>query len=255
MKTFIIILILFLSFQLFSQEKIRLDLKLSDLHPDSIISKYFEGQIKHPSETNIFKNRESRTIVNKSILDNGFLLIEELWQYWEGTSWTNSGKYINNYDGSDNLMESLYQNWDGSNWKNFWKDTHSYDGNNNLIGYLEQDWVGMDWVNIGKGIYTYATIDGIDKSSALVNRYKLSDNYPNPFNPSTTIKYQIPKTDLEILKVYDVLGKEVTTLVNKEQPADEYEIKFEANGLPSGIYFYRIQAGNFSQTKKMMLLK
>ena len=80
-------------------------------------------------------------------------------------------------------------------------------------------------------------------------------NFPNPFNPITTIKYQIPKLSFVTLKVYDVLGKEIAILVNEEKSAGEYEIEFDGNNLTSGIYFYRLQAGNFVETKKMVILK
>jgi len=100
----------------------------------------------------------------------------------------------------------------------------------------------------------------------LPEKYSLSQNYPNPFNPTTTIKYRIPlsppllKGESEAggfvsLKVYDVLGNEIVTLVNKELPAGEYEVEFSAKGLPSGIYFYQLRAGNFVETKKMVLMK
>lgn len=85
--------------------------------------------------------------------------------------------------------------------------------------------------------------------------YLLLQNYPNPFNPSTTINYQIPELSFVTIKVYDVLGNEVATLVNEEKSAGSYEIEFDGNELTSGIYFYRIQAGNFVETKKMILLK
>jgi len=90
--------------------------------------------------------------------------------------------------------------------------------------------------------------------------YSLSQNYPNPFNPSTTIKYAIPNVETHghafvQLVVYDILGKVVTTLVNKEQQPGNYEVKFNTSGLPSGMYLYRINTGKFSNVKKMMLLK
>jgi len=85
--------------------------------------------------------------------------------------------------------------------------------------------------------------------------YILSQNYPNPFNPITTIKYAIPKLSFVTIKVYDVLGSEVITLVNEEKPQGKYEVEFTAKNLPSGIYFYRFQAGSFIETKKMVLLK
>jgi hypothetical protein len=86
-------------------------------------------------------------------------------------------------------------------------------------------------------------------------KFELFQNYPNPFNPSTTIQYEIPELSLVTLKVYDVLGNEITTLVNEEKPAGNYEVEFDGNGLTSGIYFFRLQAGSFVETKKMLLIK
>ena len=83
----------------------------------------------------------------------------------------------------------------------------------------------------------------------------LYQNYPNPFNPTTTISYQIPELSSVSLKVYDVLGKEITTLVNEEKPIGRYEITFNVAELPSGIYFYQLRAGSFVEIKKMILLK
>ena len=83
----------------------------------------------------------------------------------------------------------------------------------------------------------------------------LMQNYPNPFNPSTKISYQIQEVSFVTLKVYDVLGNEIETLVNTEKPAGTYEITWNAIDLPSGVYFYRIVAGDFVETKKMILTK
>ncbi len=85
--------------------------------------------------------------------------------------------------------------------------------------------------------------------------FSLEQNYPNPFNPSTTIKYQVPMNGLVSLKVYNLIGQEVATLVNEVQNASAYEASFDATTLSSGIYFYTLRAGNFVETKKMMLLK
>ncbi|MGB5530577.1 MAG: T9SS type A sorting domain-containing protein [Ignavibacteriaceae bacterium] len=85
--------------------------------------------------------------------------------------------------------------------------------------------------------------------------FSLEQNYPNPFNPSTKIKFTISDFGFVILKVFDVLGNEVATLVNEEKSAGEYEVEFNRKNLPSGIYFYRIQSGSFVDTKKMILLK
>ncbi|MCZ7609732.1 MAG: T9SS type A sorting domain-containing protein [Ignavibacterium sp.] len=85
--------------------------------------------------------------------------------------------------------------------------------------------------------------------------FKLEQNYPNPFNPMTTIQYQLPQDAKVTLKVYDILGSEVATLVKEEQEAGYKEVKFEAINIASGMYVYRLQAGNYISTKKMMLLR
>jgi len=87
------------------------------------------------------------------------------------------------------------------------------------------------------------------------NEYLLEENYPNPFNPTTTIKYHIPELSFVTLKVYDVLGNEVATLINEEKPEGRYEVLFNANGISSGIYYYRMQANEFVDVKKMIILK
>jgi len=99
-------------------------------------------------------------------------------------------------------------------------------------------------------------ITAIDEAyQTNINNYHLQQNYPNPFNPTTKINYQLPNMSLVILKVYDVLGKEIATLVNEEKPAGSYEVEFDATQLSSGIYFYKLQAGEFVETKKMIYLK
>ena len=102
---------------------------------------------------------------------------------------------------------------------------------------------------------TFPLVIVSDDANDLPIKYELNQNYPNPFNPSTTIKYQIPELSFVIVKVYDVLGGEVATLVNEEKPIGNYEVEFDATGLSSGIYFYRLKAGDFVETKKMILMK
>ena len=89
----------------------------------------------------------------------------------------------------------------------------------------------------------------------VITDYNLFQNYPNPFNSSTIIKYQLPKSGKVILKIFDLLGKEVATLVNEEKVAGNYTINLDANRLASGVYIYRLQANEFISVKKMMLLK
>jgi hypothetical protein len=93
------------------------------------------------------------------------------------------------------------------------------------------------------------------ENEELPLNYSLAQNYPNPFNPSTTISFQIPQSGIVKLVVYDMLGKEVTTLLNEEKTAGTYEVNFNVRNLASGIYFYTINTGNFTSTKKMILMK
>jgi hypothetical protein len=101
--------------------------------------------------------------------------------------------------------------------------------------------------------YPYPT--GIKYETPIPEFFSLSQNYPNPFTPVTTIKYSLPVGSLVTLKVYDMLGNEISTLVNKEEEPDEYTVEFSADGLSSGIYFYTISARAFIRTKKMVVLK
>ena len=94
-----------------------------------------------------------------------------------------------------------------------------------------------------------------DIKNQIPKSFKLEQNYPNPFNPTTTISYLIPKASFVTLTIYDVLGKEVKTLVNKFQSVGKYNVTFNASNLSSGVYIYSIKAGNFSVSKKLVLMK
>jgi D-alanyl-D-alanine carboxypeptidase len=91
--------------------------------------------------------------------------------------------------------------------------------------------------------------------AGLPEAFKLEQNYPNPFNPSTTIKFELPKASMVRLSVYDMLGREVSVLVNERKNAGNHEVRFDASGLSSGVYFYRIQAGTYVETRKLLLLR
>jgi hypothetical protein len=94
-----------------------------------------------------------------------------------------------------------------------------------------------------------------DNERETPGNFTLMQNYPNPFNPTTTIKYQIPELSFITLKIYDVLGNEITTLVDEEKSAGNYGVNFSASSLTSGIYCYQIKAGEFTETRKMLMLK
>jgi hypothetical protein len=99
---------------------------------------------------------------------------------------------------------------------------------------------------------TFVEEEQIDE---LPTEFILSQNYPNPFNPSTKIKYSVPQTSNVVIKVYDILGNEIETLLNEDKPAGTYEVTWYAENLPSGVYFYQLIAGENLSTKKMLLIK
>jgi len=146
----------------------------------------------------------------------------------------------------------------------------SYDGGNNWSDF--NDGLFTDWtfpalaINppyiwalrdfMGNAYYRpLANITGVENNNELPSGYSLHQNYPNPFNPSTIIKYSIPQSSNVIIRVFDIVGNEIETLVNEEQPIGTYEINWHAQNLPSGVYFYQLSAGNYLETKKMSLLK
>ena len=103
---------------------------------------------------------------------------------------------------------------------------------------------------------TQMNLTGIkNENNNIPASFSLSQNYPNPFNPTTIIKYSIPKSGIVTLRIFNMLGQEVATLVNQEQQSGNYSVNFNADKLASGVYMYRIQSGDFSLTKKMTLLK
>jgi len=99
------------------------------------------------------------------------------------------------------------------------------------------------------------SVSDVNEKANQPNEFMLYQNYPNPFNPSTKIQYRLSESSKVLLKVYDLMGNEVSTLVNDVNSAGDYEISFDAVGLPSGLYFYSLSAGSFIETKKMLLLK
>ncbi len=99
------------------------------------------------------------------------------------------------------------------------------------------------------------TLTGVTPVTTIADKYSLSQNYPNPFNPTTKISFSIPTNGFVTMKIFDVAGKEVMTLVNKSMTVGSYSVDFNGASLSSGVYFYRLESGNFVETKKMMLVK
>ena len=123
------------------------------------------------------------------------------------------------------------------------------DGSGTEIGSLEKS--GLQAIFMLGGV----TDIGNDRDDIKLTSYQLFQNYPNPFNPNTTISWQSPVGSNQTIKLFDVLGNEIATLIDEYKPAGRYEVEFNAEKLSSGIYFYQLNAGNFMQAKKMILLK
>jgi hypothetical protein len=174
-----------------------------------------------------------------------------------------------------------YANWDGSNWQR--QIIIDVSGRSTILGQQtsmqldNQGYVHIAYYEVTSsspltGNIMYVTdklITDVEQETEIKLNFLLSQNYPNPFNPSTRIIFTIPTSPLNpspyqgegnresfvSLIVYDVLGNEIATLVNEEKPPGTYEVTFNADDLTSGIYFYQLRAGNFVETKKMILLR
>ena len=210
---------------------------------------------------------------NKQIRDYCIANNKILYDFYDIECYDPDGNYYGNKNVKDNC--DYDSNGDGSqdaNWAKDWQNSHTE---------------GVDWYNCSSAHsqplnanrkayaawWLWAELAGwngittIAKNNSLKTKFDLLQNYPNPFNPTTTIKYTIPTPlnspfakggntgESVTLKVYNILGKVVTTLVNKQQSAGTYQVIFDAKNLPNGTYFYRLKAGNFSKTKQMILIK
>ncbi|HSP89239.1 MAG TPA: T9SS type A sorting domain-containing protein, partial [Ignavibacteriaceae bacterium] len=137
----------------------------------------------------------------------------------------------------------------GISWQRVYESFHVY----SLMVYNDTLFLGTGGNGLWKGPPEGHPLSVNDLEAKIL--YSLIQNYPNPFNSTTIIKIVIPKSSFVNLKVYDLLGREVATLVNEEKPAGSYEVDFNGNGLSSGIYFYKLQTESYSEVKKMILLK
>ena len=189
--------------------------------------------------------------------DDNNNLFEWLWEDWIDNNWVNSLKHTNIYDDNNNRIELLKQNWVDNDWVNSSENTYTYDDNNNQIESLRRDWVDNDWVNSSKNTYVYEEILDIDISdiTSIPNHFNLSHPYPNPFNPTTTIEFSISRSNMVSIKVYDILGKEITTLLTDYLTVGNHSIIWNGNNNSSGIYFIRMESGGFIDMKKVFLLK
>jgi photosystem II stability/assembly factor-like uncharacterized protein len=166
-----------------------------------------------------------------------------------------SNVYGYHYDPYPHPTLLFYTSDGGQNWEEFSIPCP----NINAIGFAN---LNVGWAVGYNGSILRTNTGGItsidDKPAKLIfnsNNFHLSQNYPNPFNPSTTINFDLPKTSDVRIEVYNITGQKVVTLLNKKMPAGNHQVEFNAQNLSSGVYFYRIEAGEFQDVKKMILLR
>jgi hypothetical protein len=183
--------------------------------------------------------------------------IAHLLQATNGTGLENCEIDSSSYDTKGHLLTYLSKGWSDSAWLNLTLDLRSYDGAGKITSDLLQEWADTGWVNSYRSLFSYpqAQVTAVGDSRTAVRQYSLRSNYPNPFNPSTAISYSLEKAGDVKLKIYDVLGREVATLVNGKNEAGDHTVIWNARSVPSGVYFYKITAESYIQTKKMILMK
>lgn len=141
------------------------------------------------------------------------------------------------------------------------KQTHDYLAQHNVPHiYSLVAGAGHDWTVWKHGLYHFSQLifkqtAAVAEEKGVITTFEMAQNYPNPFNPVTNISYQLAVSGFVTLKIFDLLGHEITTLVNEYKTQGEYEIRFNASNLASGVYIYNMQEGNFSATKKFILMK
>ena len=185
---------------------------------------------------------------------NGFQT-ELLIQNWVSTEWENGALYLYTYHLNGTFTEWTLQFWDGTDWENFLWLLYTYDSNETLTEWISQLWDGTDWYNSGITYVDFSNIIASVVNDIIPAGYFLEQNYPNPFNPATTLEYTLQNSGEVSLIIYNLLGQEAVKLINEVQQAGHHEVTWNAYDFASGIYFYRLQAGDFVQTRKMVLLK
>ncbi|MBS4035407.1 MAG: T9SS type A sorting domain-containing protein [Ignavibacterium sp.] len=180
---------------------------------------------------------------NFGVTDFNFLSFQN---GWVTTNNRNIFRTTNAGTAWDTLQNGLSLNEVIKNFE-FFNSNISYGISSNQIYFTNDGWV------------TYSKVDSIvthvENPGTIPNEFTLYQNYPNPFNPTTVISYQLPVSSNVSIKVYDLLGREVSTLVEEYKQAGKYQINFNADGLSSGVYYYQLKTGNFIQTKKLIFLR
>jgi Secretion system C-terminal sorting domain len=226
---------------------------IADSHQPLHITKNYDGQNTNQNgvhsryETHMIGDYQSEIVYNGDSLqyidnlpDFVFNMIYDNYQYVDSVLYADSVAQA--YAGNHNSTTYYSKFWELA--KNF------------TIGLFQKASyriacvIYTEWINAG------GSPTGISEQKNIsLKDFQLYQNYPNPFNPSTVISYHLPANNFVSLKVYDIIGNEVATLVSESKPAGEYAVRFNGTNLPSGVYIYRLNSGNFSASKKLLLMK
>jgi hypothetical protein len=200
--------------------------------------------------------------------------LSELRELWKDIQWLNFVRNTLTYDTNGNQLSSLFENWN-LQWFNARRYTYKYFQNKLLSEGVYEEWQSYLWTpsigyfyssdNAGNS-FSYAgykislsyklIVTNVNKDDEMIAKeYSLSQNYPNPFNPTTSIEYTVPKESYIKIIVSDVLGRKIKTLVDEKKSVGSYTVQFDGNDLSSGMYFYQLQTKEFTQTKKLLLMK
>jgi len=180
-------------------------------------------------------------------------LLTENEYHWLQNNWQYVIKKTYQYNSAQLLTGITTEENNSGNFLFTVRTTFDYNASNLETERLYQVYDGSNWVNKNRMLTIY-TITSVEEETSP-RAFMLYDNYPNPFNPETIISYTLAQDSKIVLKVFNAVGEEVRVLVNGEQNAGLHKIKFSASDLPSGIYLYRIEAGNNVETRKMVLTK
>ncbi len=176
-------------------------------------------------------------------------------KYWEtsSNSWLNNSRATLTYTNTNEILSEFYESFQSGIFVNSARTSYSYNNSNQRTEELNENFVSGDWQKSYRIIYFYSptNIEG----EGRIEGFSLEQNFPNPFNPSTTISFTIDNADLISLRLFDILGREVAILLNEYKTAGKHSVVFDASKLSSGTYFYQLSNGKNVNTKKAILIK
>jgi hypothetical protein len=197
--------------------------------------------------------------------------IEEILEFWGGGVWTRDLRRVTTYDGAGNVTEERDETWNGASWDYFSRVLNTYNlsaspaaggpaggrrlSASDLLQSVSQLWIDTAWVNSYRVTNTYGPGTAVESPEELPGEFRLETNYPNPFNPLTTVVYAIPERSFVTLQVFDALGRGVATLAEGERPAGVHEVRWNAAQIPTGVYYCRLQAAGFVGIRKLVLMR